>query len=285
MLFIIGLLVVIGSVLGGYMPHGDIAVLWQPLEVLIICGAAFGAFIISNPKGVLIGAGKHMGRLLKGSPHSKAAYLELLTVLYSVFKLAKSKGALALEAHIEDPENSSIFSNHPSFMKNHEAVEFLCDTLRLVTMGTENPHELENMMDEDIETRKHETEHIAHAVTAVGDGLPAFGIVAAVLGVIVTMGSIAEPPEVLGALIGAALVGTFLGILLAYGFVGPMGKNLENYCESEFRYYECIKAGVIAHVQGYAPALSVECARKTLYVHDRPTFAEVEESVSSVLPA
>jgi chemotaxis protein MotA len=285
MLFIIGLLVVIGSVLGGYMPHGDVAVLWQPLEVLIICGAALGAFIISNPKTVLIGAGKHFARVLKGSPYGKANYLELLTVLYSVFKLAKSKGALALEAHIENPEQSSIFTNHPGFMKNHEAVEFLCDTLRLVTMGTENPHELENMMDEDIETRKHEAHAIAHAITTVGDGLPAFGIVAAVLGVIVTMASISEPPEVLGALIGAALVGTFLGILLAYGIVGPIGKNLENYCDAEFRYYECMKAGILAHVQGYAPALSVEFARKTLFVHDRPSFIEVEESVASVLPA
>lgn len=285
MLFIIGLLIVIGSVLGGYMPHGDIAVLWQPLEVLIICGAALGAFIISNPKTVLIGAGRHFARVLKGAPHSKDNYLELLTVLYSVFKLAKSKGALALEAHVENPEQSSIFSSHPGFMKNHEAVEFLCDTLRLVTMGTENPHELESMMDEDIETRKHEAHAIAHAITTVSDGLPAFGIVAAVLGVIVTMASISEPPEVLGALIGAALVGTFLGILLAYGIVGPIGKNLESYCESEFRYYECMKAGILAHVQGYAPALSVEFARKTLFVHDRPSFAEVEESVANVLPA
>jgi chemotaxis protein MotA len=285
MLFLIGLVVVFGSVLGGYMPHGDIRVLWQPLEVLIICGAALGAFIISNPKSVLVGAGKHMGRVMKGSPHGKAAYLDLLTVLYSVFKLAKSKGALALEAHIENPEQSSIFTSHPNFAKNHEAMEFLCDTLRLVTMGTENAHELESMMEEDIETRKHEAESIAHAIVTVGDALPAFGIVAAVLGVIVTMGSISEPPEVLGALIGGALVGTFLGILLAYGVVGPMGKNLENYAQAEFRYYECIKAGILAHVQGYAPALSVEFARKTLFVHDRPSFAEVEESVSSVLPA
>lgn len=264
------------------MPHGDIRVLWQPLEVLIIVGAAIGAFLIANPKAVIIGAAKHLGRCLKsGQPYTKTQYLELLTVLYAVFKLAKSKGALALEAHIENPEQSDIFSASPGFMKNHQAVEFLCDVLRLMTMGTENPHELEDLMNEDIETRKHETDAIASAVTSMGDGLPAFGIVAAVLGVIVTMGSISEPPEVLGALIGGALVGTFLGILLAYGFVSPMGTNLTTYAEAEYRYFECMKAGILAHLQGCAPAVSLEFARKTLYHHDRPTFSEVEEATAN----
>jgi chemotaxis protein MotA len=254
-------------------------VLWQPLEVLIICGAALGAFIISNPKSVLIGTGKHFGRVLKGSPYSKANYLELLTVLYSIFKLAKSKGALALEAHIENPEQSSIFSNHPGFMKNHEAVEFLCDTLRLVTMGTENPHELENMMEEDIETRKHEAEHIAHAVTAVGDGLPAFGIVAAVLGVVNTMGSVGQPPAVLGAMIGSALVGTFLGILLAYAFAEPLAGLLEQKVDEAGKELQCIKTTLLASMQGYAPQVAVEFGRKVLYSTERPGFAELEAHV------
>ena len=210
MFFLIGLAIVIGSVLGGFMPHGDIRVLNQPLEVLIIVGAAIGAFVISNPKDILVGTGKHLGRLLKGSPYGRADYVELLILMYTLFKLAKAKGALALETHIENPEESSIFANYPSFMKNHDAIEFLCDTLRLITVGTENPHELADMMEEDIESRKHEAHTIAHAVGVLGEGLPAFGIVAAVLGVIVTMGSISEPPEVLGALIGGALVGTFL---------------------------------------------------------------------------
>ena len=285
MFFIIGLGVVIGSVLGGYMPHGDLAVLWQPLEVLIILGAATGGFIIGNPKTVLLGTVTQITRVLKSAPHDKKDYLELLTLLYSIFKLANSKGALALEAHIENPTESSLFQQYPKFLNNHHAVEFLCDALRLVTMGSENPHELEAMLDEDIEAMKHESESVAHAITNMADGLPAFGIIAAVLGVIVTMGSISEPPEVLGALIGGALVGTFLGVLMAYGVVGPMGQNLTNYAEAEIKYYYCLKAGIIAHIQGHAPVISIEFARKNLFPHERPSFSDVEEAVSSVLPA
>ena len=285
MFFIIGIVVVFGSVAGGYMPHGDLRVLWQPLEFLIILGAAIGGFIIANPKDVTLATGKHLGRLLKAAPYSKQDYVELLCLQFSLFKLAKSKGALALEAHIKNPDESSIFSLYPTFMKNHDASDFLCDTLRLITMGTENPHELEAMMDEDIENRKHEAHSVAHAVTGLGEGLPAFGIVAAVLGVIVTMGSISEPPEVLGGLIGAALVGTFFGIFMAYGVVSPMGSYLASYCDAEFKYLECIKAGVLAHVQGYAPAISVEFARRTLAGHDRPSFTELEDAASELAPA
>lgn len=281
MFFIVGVLIVIGSVLGGYLPHGSFAVLVQPLEVLIICGAAFGGFVISNPKTVIFGVFKSIGKILKGQPYNKAAYVELLTMQYTIFRLAKAKGMLALEAHIEDPEKSSIFSAFPNFMKNHHAVEFVCDYLRLMTMGTENAHEMEALMDEDIETHHHEQHAVASAITTVGDGLPAFGIVAAVLGVIVTMSSISEPPEVLGGLIAAALVGTFLGILLAYGFVAPMGKAMENYVESEGKYYQCLKSGMLAYLNGYAPAVSVEFARKTLYSYERPSFSELEEAVEN----
>ncbi|MDA1132710.1 MAG: flagellar motor stator protein MotA [Proteobacteria bacterium] len=279
MFFLIGLGVVIGSVLGGYMPHGDIAVLNQPLEVLIIFGAATGAFIIANPGSVLKSTLKHLGRVLKGAPHSRASYMELLVMLYSIFRLAKSKGMLALEAHIETPEESALFSSYPQFMKNHAAVEFLTDYLRLMTMGTDNPHEMETLLDHDIEAIHAEAEHVHHAVTAMSDGLPAFGIVAAVLGVIVTMSSITEPPQVLGGLIGGALVGTFLGVLLAYGLVGPIGKSLEAYAEADIKYLHCIKAGLLAHMSGYPPAVSIEFARKILHHHERPSFAELEEAV------
>ncbi len=285
MFLIIGLVVVFGSVVGGYVPHGDLRVLWQPLEFLIILGAAFGGFIISNPKEITMATGKHLGRLLKSSPYNKQDYVELLCLQFSLFKLAKSKGALALETHIESPEESTIFANYPAFMKNTDAVDFLCDTLRLITMGTENPYELEAMMDEDIESRKHEAHSVAHAVAQLGEGLPAFGIVAAVLGVIVTMGSISEPPEVLGALIGGALVGTFFGILMSYGVVAPMGAYLMSYCDAEFKYLECMRTGILAHVQGYAPAISVEFARKTLSGHDRPSFFELEEATDELAPA
>jgi chemotaxis protein MotA len=285
MFFLIGLAVVIGSVLGGYLPHGDARVLWQPLEFLIIMGAALGSFIIANPKPVIMGTMKRFGRLMKGPPHSKAAYVELLTLLYTLFKLAKSKGALALEQHVEKPEESSVFQQYPKFMHNHHAVEFLCDYLRLLTMGSENSNELEDLMNKDIETHHKEEHAISGAITTMSDGMPAFGIVAAVLGVIVTMGSISEPPEVLGKLIGAALVGTFAGVLMAYGVFGPIGKNLEQWADADGKYYECIKAGILAHTQGYAPQISVEFARKTLLSHERPSFAELEEAVNSALPA
>ena len=279
MFFIIGLIIVFGSVLGGYLPHGSIGVLIQPLELLIILGAATGAFIIANPKVVLVGVGKHFSRVLKGPPHNREAYLELLTLLYTIFRLVKSKGMLALEPHLENPEESAPFQPYPMFLSNHHAVEFLCDYLRLMTMGTDNPHEMEALLDQDIETHHQEAHEIAHAVTLMSDGLPAFGIVAAVLGVIITMGSITEPPEVLGSLIGGALVGTFLGILLAYGLVGPIGTALGNYANADSKYFYCMKAALLAHMGGYAPAVSIEFARKTLFSHERPSFLELEEAV------
>ena len=284
MFFIIGILVVFGSVLGGYMPHGDIAVLMQPLEFLIIGGAAMGAFIISNPKPVLGKVLGTLGRVLRGPPHSKDSYLELLTLLYASFRLAKSKGMLALEPHIENPEESDLFAAYPNFMGNQAALTFFCDYLRLLTMGSDNPHEIEALMDEDIETLHEEATHAAGAITTLSDGLPAFGIVAAVLGVIITMGSITEPPEVLGGLIGGALVGTFLGILLAYGLVGPMGSSMKAYADADIKYLHCIRAGLLAHIQGYAPAISVEFARKMLQTHERPSFMEVEEALESPAP-
>lgn len=280
MLIIIGMVVVVGSILGGYLPHGSFAVLIQPLEFVIIFGAAMGGFIISNPPEVLKGVGKNLGKTFKGAPHNKQSYIELLTLLYTLFRLAKSKGPLALEAHIENPEESSIFKNFPKFSANHHAVTFLCDYLRMITMGTENAFEVEALIDEEIETHHSENARIAGAVTNMADGLPAFGIVAAVLGVINTMGSILEPPEVLGELIGAALVGTFLGVLLAYGFIGPLGNALKGYADADTKYYACMKAALVAHMQGYAPAISIEFARKLLFSNERPTFTELEDAVN-----
>lgn len=279
MFFIIGLVVVIGSVLGGYLPHGSFAVLVQPLEVVIICGAALGAFIISNPKTVIFGVLKSTGKVLKGQPYNRAAYEELLTLQYTIFKLAKAKGMLALEAHIEDPEKSSIFTAFPNFMKNHHAVEFVCDYLRLMTMGTESSHEMEALMDEDIETHHHEQHAVSSAVTTVGDGLPAFGIVAAVLGVVNTMGSVGQPPAVLGGMIGSALVGTFLGILLAYGFAEPLAGLLEQKVEDAGKEFQCIKTTLLASMQGYAPQVAIEFGRKVLFSGDRPSFSELEGHV------
>jgi chemotaxis protein MotA len=285
MLVIIGAVVVLGAVIGGYAASGGhLMVLWQPFEFIIIFGAAIGSVVIANPKAVLTGIGRDMGAALKGSPYSKESYLELLSLLYTIFKVARTKGALALEQHIENPHESTVFQQFQGFYKNHHAVVFLCDYLRLVTLGTENAHEMESLMLEELETHHAEQSRLASALQTVADGMPALGIVAAVLGVIHTMGSITEPPEVLGHLIGGALVGTFMGVLLSYGFVGPIANAIKNYHEAEGKYFQCMKAGILAHVQGYAPAISIEFARKALMSEVRPTFQEVEEATGKLVP-
>lgn len=283
MLIIIGSIVVAASVLGGYMAHGGhLDVLWQPFEFLIIFGAAFGAFVIGSPKSVLKGSIKSIGPMMKGPRHTKKSYLELLSCLYSLFKLAKTKGDLALESHVEKPEESPLFQKFPGFAKDHHSLTFLCDYLRLLTLGTSNAHEVETIIDEEIEAHHKEHHSVAEAVITMADGMPALGIVAAVLGVIHTMGSITEPPEVLGKLIGAALVGTFSGVLLSYGFFAPYGRAIAAAYDAETEYLRCIKAALLAHMQGYAPQVSIEFARKILPGNVRPSFQEVEETVTNL---
>jgi chemotaxis protein MotA len=285
MLFLVGSATVIVCVIGGFLAQGGhLIVLFQPFEFLIIGGAAVGAFIIANPMPVIKRTVGALGLLLKGSPYSKEAYLELLSLLYTVFKLAKSKGMLALEAHVEKPDESTLWPKFPNFSADHYAMTFLCDYLRLLTLGTDNAHELEALIDEEIETHHAEKNQISAALQTVADGMPALGIVAAVLGVIHTMGSITEPPEVLGHLIGGALVGTFLGVLLSYGFIAPMAGALKARYDAELKYLLCIKAGLLAYLQGYAPAVAVEFARKALLSNVRPTFYEVEEAVAALPP-
>ena len=251
---------------------------------MIIGGAALGQFVIGNPKNVIAGVVGSMRKILKGSKYNKDSYLELLSVLYSVFRLAKSKGDLALEAHVEKPEDSTLFAKFPGFSGDHHAVEFLCDYLRLLTLGASTSHEVEAVMDQELETHHNEDHLIQHALDDMGQALPALGIVAAVLGVIHTMGSITEPPEVLGHLIGGALVGTFFGILMSYGLVSPMASSLGKTHAADSKYMECIKVGVVAHMQGYAPQVSVEFARKVLGSDVRPSFAEVEEQIQNIPP-
>jgi chemotaxis protein MotA len=285
MFVIIGSVIVLASVVGGYLANGGhLDVLFQPFEVLIIVGAAAGAFVTSNRKPVLSATASAVPGLLKPEKYDKEAILELLSFLYTVFKLAKTKGALALEAHVEKPEESSLFQRFPKLAGDHHALTFVCDYLRLLTLGTDNHHEMETLMDEDIETTQAEHHDIVNAVQSTADALPALGIVAAVLGVIHTMGSITEPPAVLGHLIGGALVGTFMGVLLSYGFVAPIAGALKGRGETELRYFLCIKAGILAYMQGYAPSVAVEFARKALSSDVRPTFYEVEEAVEN-LPA
>jgi len=282
MLVIVGGIVVIVSVFGGYVAMGGkLMVLMQPFELVIIGGAAFGAFLISNPKEVVVKSLKATGQAIKGPRYNKESYLELLSLLYALFKLGRSKGPLALEQHLENPQESDLFQAFPKIAKDHHAVTFLTDYLRLLTLGTDNAHELEALIDEEIETHHSEHSMIASAIQTVADALPALGIVAAVLGIIKTMGAITEPPEVLGKLIGGALVGTFLGVLLAYGFVGPLAAGLKALYDSETKYYQCMKAGLVSYVQGYAPAVCVEFARKALLSSVRPTFYEVEEATQN----
>lgn len=285
--FIIGFVLVFACTFGGYAlmgGHMDVILKAAPKELLIIGGVSIGAFIISNPKSVVSGTLKHVKIILKNPKYNKASYIELLSMMYQVFKLAKTKGMLALEQHVEKPEESSLFQAFPGFLNDHHAVEFFCDYLRLVTLGSDKPYELEALMDEEIEVHHHEEAAVVSAVQNVADGMPAIGIVAAVLGVIHTMGSISEPPEVLGGLIGGALVGTFMGVWLAYGFIAPMANSMKQLLEAEGKYIQCIKIGLLAHLQGFAPSISVEYARKALMNDVRPTFTEVEEATQA-LPA
>ena len=284
MLIIIGAVVVVACVFGAFSVHGNLLVLIQPVEFVIILGAAIGAFIIGNTKANIKQVFKGLKRALKGPTYKKADYVELLSVLYQLFKLAKTKGMLALEQHVEKPDESALFNQFPKFLKDHHAVEFLCDYLRMMTLGTENPNEVETLMDAELETHHQELHGASHAVQNMADGMPALGIVAAVLGVIVTMGSITEPPKVLGELIGAALVGTFFGVLVSYGFLAPIASAIQGVDNADGKYYQCMKAGLLAHMQGYPPAVSVEFARKVLLSTERPNFYEVEQAVSALPP-
>lgn len=285
MRLIVGVVVVFACVFGGYLGvGGHMEVLWQPFEFVIILGAAIGAFIIANGGPVLKAVPSMFGTLFKGPKYSKKAYLELLGLQFSMYKLVQQKGILGIEPHIEDPHNSTLFNAFPTFAKNHHAVEFVCDYMRMVTMGSNNVHEMEALMDEELETHHQEQERLVGAMQALADGTPALGIVAAVLGVIHTMGAIAEPPEVLGHMIGGALVGTFFGVFVAYGFFSPFAMSLKNTFEAESKYFLSLKVGLLAHIGGQPPVMAIEFARKALMSEVRPTFTEVEASTAA-LPA
>jgi chemotaxis protein MotA len=279
--FLIGITIIFASVIGGYIAQGGhLIVLLQPFEALIIIGAAFGAFIIGNTGPVLKQSMKVFGTLFRGPHYDKKAYVDLLGLQFTLFKLVKSRGVLALEEHIERPAESKLFQGFPSVAKNGRALEFLCDYLRILTLGTRSTHEMEALMDEELEVHEQENHRLVTAIQALADGTPALGIVAAVLGVIHTMGSISEPPEVLGHMIGGALVGTFLGVFCAYGFFGPMAQALRNTYEADAKYLIAMKIGMLAHIAGNPPAIAIEFARKSLMTEVRPTFLEVDEATA-----
>ena len=286
MRLIIGVVVVFASVFGSYAAMGaHLAVLWQPFEFVIILGAALGAFVIGNTGPVLKQCLGVFGTLFKGPKYNKDAYVDLLGLQFSLFKLVQAKGILALEPHIENPETSTIFARFPKFAANHHAVEFTCDYLRMVTLGSNNVHEMDALMDEELETHHQENERVVGAIQALADGTPALGIVAAVLGVIHTMGAISQPPEVLGHMIGGALVGTFFGVFIAYGFFGPMAQALKNIYESEAKYLMSLKVGLLAHISGQVPVMAIEFARKGLMSEVRPTFAEIDQATADLTAA
>lgn len=255
-----------------------------PGEALIIMGCAIAAFLIANSMDTVKGTMRYFGALVKPVAYTKADYIEQLSMMFMVFKLAKTKGFLALEQHIENPHESTLFGQFPKFQHNHHAITFFCDYLRIISLGNENPAQLEALMDKEVGEIEHHELHPAHAIHHMAEGIPALGIVAAVLGVIKTMASISEPPEVLGKLIGSALVGTFLGVWLSYGIFSPISSAMEEKANSEIMYYKTLRTGIIAYLNGAAPQVAVEFVRKTLPHNVQPTFLELEE-VLNELPA
>ncbi|CDM65634.1 flagellar motor stator protein MotA [Pyrinomonas methylaliphatogenes] len=285
MFVIIGIVIVLSSVIGGYLlVNGPLVVLFQPSELLIIGGAALGSIITSTPPKTLALMAKKIPAALKGSPYSKEAFAELLRLQYEIYVNAKKNGMLSLEEDVNSPATSSIFSKYPSFLANHHAVEFFCDALKLLVNGAAQSEELELAMEAEIETHHEENSLVPSILMRTADSMPGLGIVAAVLGIVVTMQHLDGPPEELGHHIAAALVGTFLGLLLCYGIVAPLANNINNLAHEEARYFACIKAGLVAFANGAAPITAVEFARKTIYSFVRPPSAEIETQLREIKP-
>jgi chemotaxis protein MotA len=283
MLVAIGFVIVIFSVLGGFaFMGGHLVTLWQPVEILIIGGGALGAFVVSNTPSILKATGKALGGAFKPSAITKAFYMSLMALMYEILTKVRKEGLMSIEGDVEEPEQSPLFQKYPEVLADHHIVEFLTDYLRLMVSGNLNPMEIENLMDGELETHHQEAHTPQSAVQQMADGLPAFGIVAAVMGVVHVMGSVGQVSNAeLGVMIAAALVGTFLGILLAYGFVGPLASIINHKIAESSKPFECVKTTLLASLNGYSPALAVEFGRKVLYSTERPTFIELEEHVKS----
>ena len=280
MLVIVGYIIVCACVFGGFaLAGGHLASLWQPIELLMIGGAAFGAFFVGNNGKSIKATMKAFPSVFKGSKFTKDMYMELMALQFDVLSKVRKEGLMSIEGDIEAPESSPLFSKYPAVLADHHIIEFMTDYLRLMVSGNMDAMQIENLMDNEIETHHHEGAVPAHVIAKVGDGLPAFGIVAAVMGVVHTMESVGLPPAELGILIAKALVGTFLGILLAYAFVSPLASVLEQKLEESTKMFQCVKVTLLASLNGYAPALAVEFGRKVLYSTERPTFAELEEHI------
>ena len=279
MFIVIGIVVVLGAVVGGYlMEHGHIAVLLQPAELLIIGGAGIGTVLIANPLHIIKKIISGVLGALKGSPFTKQRYLESLQMSYQMLNKARKEGLLALEADIEEPEKSQVFAKFPFFLQDHHTRDFVCDTLRMVITGGIDAFDLDQMMEGDMEVAHHEASQPITALSTMADSLPGLGIVAAVLGVVITMGALGGPPEEIGHKVAAALVGTFLGILLCYGFVGPVAANMAKAADEEHAYHQVLRVLLLSFIKGSAPIQALEFARRAIPGRLRPTFNEMEQA-------
>ncbi len=280
MLVIVGYVVILICVFGGFLiAGGHVAALLQPIELLMIGGAATGAFVVGNSSKAIRATLKALPTVFKGSKYNKALYMELMALLYEILSKIRKEGLMSIESDVDNPNSSPLFTKYPKILSDHHAIEFLTDYLRIMVGGNLNSFEIENLMDNEIETHHHEGLVPAHILGKIGEGLPAFGIVAAVMGVVHTMESVGIPPRELGLLIAHALVGTFLGILLSYGFVSPLSNLLEQKVNESSKLLQCMRVTLLASLNGYAPALAVEFGRKVLNSTERPSFSELEEHV------
>jgi len=282
---IIGIVLLFGLVFGSFlMSGGNMGVIIEaaPHELMAILGAGVASFLISNSMTTIKATAGGFAKIFKGPNWKASDYTDLLSLLFVLTKTMKTKGVIAVESHIENPHESAIFSRYPKISKDHFAVDFICDTLRMMTMNLEDPHQVEDAMEKQIEKHHHEALMPAGALQSLADALPALGIVAAVLGIIKTMGAITEPPEVLGGMIGSALVGTFLGVFMAYGLVGPMATRLKDVVDEESAFYKIIQATLVAHLHGNAAQISVEIGRGNVPSGSQPSFSQLEEALTSM---
>ena len=284
MIGIVGIVIIFVMVFGGYIAAGGkmgIILKSLPFEMIMIGGAAAGAFVLSNDMAAIKHTMKDIGKVFKGPKWKPADYRDLLCLLFEIIRLAR-QNPVAIEEHIEAPENSSIFGKYPKILHDHEAIEMICDTMRSASMNYDDPHQVEEVLDKQLEANLHHALHSSHALQTIADGLPALGIVAAVLGVIKTMGSIDQPPEILGKMIGGALVGTFLGVFLAYGFIGPFAVKVKAIVEEDSHFYKLIREVLVANLYSHATSICIEVGRQNTPHHIRPSFAELEDALKTI---
>jgi chemotaxis protein MotA len=278
---LIGYFIILAATLGTFAVHGSVVALWVPTEYLAILGLFVGGFVAGNTPKVLKAGLKSLGTALKGSKYNRALYIDLLSLLFEILAKVRKEGLMSIENDVENPDSSPLFTKYPSVAADHHLVEFICDYLRMMVGGNLNAFEIENLMDMELETHHQEVHQAPHAINEIGQAMPAFGIVVCVMGVVNTMGAVGEPPAVLGKMIAGALVGTFLGILLSYGFVAPLASQIEQKAEESSKIFQVVKVVLLASMNGYAPQIAVEFGRKVLYSTERPTFIELEQEIKS----